>query len=344
MAENNESWKEQRFVYELLKQKQVFRSWKKEQFSCQVGKCAYCKKPMQYRYTETDHFVSLYKGGTSESRNMVLAHHSCNKYKGTKKYYNDLSWIRFNKFGKSVDEKYQMLLIENGIMQPGTSNTANNRPAINKNYHNTTSTTKPKEYPRYKKQSKHKKFMFSLILILLQVGFVLLVALGFILLPKIYKNSTTKTETDINSTLTDDDRIAYTEKSILAYIEWKNVAKTNPSTFKETKCGEGYLGSEKLANRLTCEHKITYAINYFRDMMDSSNIVIKQTNESPNATVTNIALYKIAKCAVKPTSPDGAVLLTHSPYVPELNKTGSYDDVAAVIRLSDGNYYCTDNN
>lgn len=117
MDADKERWKEQRFIYELLKQQPIFRSWKKEQFICQTGKCALCQKPMQYRYAETDHFFSLHRGGTSESKNMVLAHHSCNKYKSTKIYSNDLSWIKQNRYAQAVDEKYSSLMNEYGTAE-----------------------------------------------------------------------------------------------------------------------------------------------------------------------------------------------------------------------------------
>ena len=62
----SENWEEERYFYEKLKQTKIFRYWKRVQFDCQTGKCAYCGKPMQYRYTETDHIKPLYYGGTSE--------------------------------------------------------------------------------------------------------------------------------------------------------------------------------------------------------------------------------------------------------------------------------------
>ena len=329
MNSDNEQWKEQRFIYELLKQQPIFRSWKKEQFVCQTGKCAYCKKPMQYRYTETDHFVSLYRGGTSEAKNMILVHHSCNKYKGTKTYSNDLSWIKINKYDQAVNDKYQKLLEEHDINKPVARE---NSSATTLEDHDLSAKHVEKKPTKSKRTSEIKKNLIGL-------GIVCLLLLGFIYIPKIYQNISTS---NINSTLTDENRITYAEQAIRAYSEWQEKYSI-PGTTSKSQCGESYLGNKNLTDKLTCEHAITYTINSFSEILDPTNTSIEQTGELPHATNENIALYGVAKCAEQPKSLTGTVLLTHSPYVAELRDTGSYKDVAAVIRLSDGYYFCTDN-
>lgn len=283
---------------------------------------------MQYRYTETDHFVPLFRGGTSDAENMVLVHHNCNKYKGTKTYSNDLSWIKANKYDQAVNDKYQKLLDEHGINKSGVKE---NSPVAMFDYDFSAKRIEKKP-TKSKGASDIKKNLIGL-------GVACLLLLGLVYIPKIYTEMSTS---NINSTLSDEKRIKYTEQAIKAYSEWQEKYSI-PGTTSKIRCGEGYLGNENLTDRLACEHVITYSINAFNEVLDTTNTSIEQTGEVPNATNENIALYRVAKCAEKPKSSPGIVLLTHSAYVAELRDTGSYTDVAAVIRLSDGSYFCADN-
>lgn len=112
---SNDNWERQRFIFELLKQQTIFRYWKKEQFVCQTGICAWCKKPLMYRYAEVDHIVALFSGGMSDAKNLVLAHHTCNKNKGTLIRYVRPNWIKENKFDDKLGAKYELLLQEHKV-------------------------------------------------------------------------------------------------------------------------------------------------------------------------------------------------------------------------------------
>lgn len=104
-------WKEKRNSYAELRQTDNFKKWKLEQYSCQNGRCAWCKRPISLhsQYTHVDHINPLYKGGTNNADNLVLACSYCNKRKGDRQYgYNDErngraynskpTWIKPNKY------------------------------------------------------------------------------------------------------------------------------------------------------------------------------------------------------------------------------------------------------
>lgn len=264
---------------------------------------------------------------------MVLAHHSCNKYKSTKIYSNDLSWIKQNRYAQAVDEKYSSLMNEYGTAEA----TAIPSPLSSTQLDERTSKTLPENrQTRRNKDSTLKRALLSF-------GLVCLIAIAPAFVLEILEVAKKASIENINASLTDEKRMQYTEQAVKAYSGWKEKYGM-PGTTNRTQCGEGYLGNENIENRLVCEHKITYSINAFNEILDETRTSVEQTGKIPGATNENIALYRVARCAEESASQTGTVLLTHSPYIAELRDAGSYDDVAAVIRLSDGAYFCTDNN
>ena len=76
------SLKEKRQEFEQMKQTDFFKKWKKAQYRCQDGKCAYCQSRIDLYsvYTQVDHIKPLCKYGTNEYNNLVLACKECNYY------------------------------------------------------------------------------------------------------------------------------------------------------------------------------------------------------------------------------------------------------------------------
>lgn len=110
------NWKVQRYIYEKLKTgNRTFKLWRAEQFDCQLGQCAYCKKPIMKNRNEVDHVKPLYYGGTTSANNMVLACHFCNTRKGSSiegTYLRGTKWIPSNKYAQSLNDEYARLYRE----------------------------------------------------------------------------------------------------------------------------------------------------------------------------------------------------------------------------------------
>ena len=105
LSESEEYWGLISFAYGKIKQTNIFKLWRKEQFDCQFGKCAICGKPMELRFSQVDHIKPRYKKGTNYSNNLALVHKKCNELKGAKTGYERPSWIKDNKYSEKLDEK-----------------------------------------------------------------------------------------------------------------------------------------------------------------------------------------------------------------------------------------------
>lgn len=112
LNQSEEYWSFTSFVYSKVKQTNIFKLWRKEQFDCQFGKCAICGKPMDRRYTQVDHIKPRYKHGTNYSNNLALTHKKCNENKGAKTGYTRPSWFKNNKYSEKLDEKVYELTEE----------------------------------------------------------------------------------------------------------------------------------------------------------------------------------------------------------------------------------------
>ena len=79
-------WMQKRAEFDKLKQEKLFKRWKREQYKCQDGKCAWCKKHIKLSDEEThvDHVVPLIYDGDNEFKNLVLTCAECNINKGSK--------------------------------------------------------------------------------------------------------------------------------------------------------------------------------------------------------------------------------------------------------------------
>lgn len=69
-----------RSQFEAMKKTDFFRDWKKAEFDCQNGKCAYCQTNIELYSpdTQVDHIKPLCHYGTNEYDNLVLACKKCN--------------------------------------------------------------------------------------------------------------------------------------------------------------------------------------------------------------------------------------------------------------------------
>ena len=106
LNDTDEYWSLISYVYGKVKQTNIFRIWKNEQFDCQFGKCAICGKPMlSLRYCQVDHIKPRYKRGTNYSNNLALVHKKCNEYKSAKTGYKRPKWIKHNRYAEQFDDK-----------------------------------------------------------------------------------------------------------------------------------------------------------------------------------------------------------------------------------------------
>ncbi len=80
--QSREMLEERRREFEEMKQTEFFKRWRKAQYECQGGKCAYCLKCIELysSNTQVDHVRPLCKCGTNEYSNLVLACRSCNYF------------------------------------------------------------------------------------------------------------------------------------------------------------------------------------------------------------------------------------------------------------------------
>ena len=311
MTERSKNWENERYLYEKLKQTQIFRQWKKAQFDYQVGKCAWCKKPMQYRYTETDHVKPLYYGGNSEAKNLVLCHHKCNKKKSTSVVHKRPEWIKKNEYDEVVTNKYHELALsisQEDIIEPNTLENI----------------IKPSSL----KTSNGPK-------VLLLIGPFLLVL--FITLPSLLINTrssikntrdtTSTTQNQNNTTEEENKKRKDLAQSILdAYIKYYEYWVLEkgydlPPDADECTTWNGCSLSFPLGTAETPEG-YTYSINSLND-----GLILPQTGQSPHASTNNAALYKKARC-----NSNGSVV-------------GGIEDknAASVIQLANGEYYCIQN-
>ena len=98
----------------------TFRKWKKAQYNCQDGKCAWCgcQLDLHSPYTQVDHLKPLCKGGSpTDFDNLVLACKSCNYWckKGNYTWrdkngtvhngWNKPSWIKDNPIKNATTQK-----------------------------------------------------------------------------------------------------------------------------------------------------------------------------------------------------------------------------------------------
>lgn len=104
LSESDEYWGLISFAYGKIRQTNIFKLWRKEQFDCQFGKCAICGKPMDNKYSQVDHVKPRYKKGTNYSNNLALVHRKCNELKGAKEGFERPSWIKDNKFSGKLDD------------------------------------------------------------------------------------------------------------------------------------------------------------------------------------------------------------------------------------------------
>lgn len=107
-----ERWKALRKEFEELKQTELFKQWKEEQYyHCQNKKCAWCRRYIDIHkpYTHVDHIKPLIADGDNSLSNLVLTCSRCNRTKGTKAkgYNNSMNkgysnskpyWIKPNKY------------------------------------------------------------------------------------------------------------------------------------------------------------------------------------------------------------------------------------------------------
>jgi 5-methylcytosine-specific restriction endonuclease McrA len=60
-----------------------YRRWYRQQKNKQYGKCFYCSTKLVKTEIEVDHRIPVYKGGTNDGCNLVLACKECNRFKST---------------------------------------------------------------------------------------------------------------------------------------------------------------------------------------------------------------------------------------------------------------------
>ena len=351
----SENWENERYIFEKLKQTKIFKYWKKTQFDCQVGKCAWCGKPMQYRYTETDHVTPLYYGGKSEASNMVLCHHNCNKNKSTTSGFKRPEWIKKNSYDDAVTRKYNSLMAD--LIQEDENISGGQE--YNIEPHLTIDRSNSEQVYRYKKVADSNESQNSYSTksytskkttkskddgILNDVKYVLkylaLAAFFFFLaflIPKIMSGSSQKsTPSSSNSSSSnsstkpvtktaDDIRKTLAQTIVAEYTNYYNnrVVKGYDLPHDANGCDSwnGCNLSFPLGKVETPEG-YTYSINTLEN-----GVTFTQNGQIPHALTNNVALYKRARCGS-----NGSV-------------TGGTEakNAAAVVQLSDNSYYCVQN-
>jgi 5-methylcytosine-specific restriction endonuclease McrA len=105
-----DEWKRKRIYFDKLKKTDIFKAWKKAQYKCQDGKCAWCRCDIELydKNTHVDHVIPLIYDGTNDFKNLVLACRCCNKNKGAKASgYNDgMKCRRNNSVPKWIKNNY----------------------------------------------------------------------------------------------------------------------------------------------------------------------------------------------------------------------------------------------
>lgn len=344
----SENWENERYIFEKLKQTKIFKYWKKTQFDCQVGRCAWCGKPMQYRYTETDHVTPLYYGGKSDASNLVLCHHSCNKNKSTASGFKRPDWIKKNSYDDAVTRKYNNLLADlmeeektikdecNYTIEPFlTTNQSKDEQIFREGYENTQSSYDTRSYSSKKVSKSKDNDIFKNVLYVLKnlalAAFFLFLAF---LIPKIMisgnsqkgslsGSSSSKEQPAIETE--DVTRKTFAQTVVAEYSNYYNnrVVKGYDLPQDATNCDSwnGCNLSFPLGGVKTPDG-YTYSINTLE-----SGVVFSQNGVIPHAMKNNVALYKRARCGSNGSVVGGTV---------EKN-------AAAVVQLSDGSYYCAQN-
>ena len=326
-------WENERYLFEKLKQTQIFRYWKKTQFDCQTGKCAYCEKPMQYRWTETDHIKPLYYGGNSEPLNLVLCHHNCNQRKSTKMYYKRPEWIKQNKYDVGISGKYHALQKE--LLGRDIGKERNQ--LLN-------------EIPSYATNTPKKKYISRTTLRddIITEAIVLIVTLLFLFLLYLFFNtnksslpssSTSLSDSSLSNESTsknddspnpDEEKRRFAQSILASYTNYyNNYVVKYPTSWSlpkdEFNCGN-WPQSSGCTLSVYAGAKAPDGYTYSVNSLDNG-VIFDQNETIPNALKTNAALYKRARCGE-----NGTVI-------------GGTEDKNAVvvIELSDGTYYCVEN-
>lgn len=317
----SENWEEERYFYEKLKQTKIFRYWKRVQFDCQTGKCAYCGKPMQYRYTETDHIKPLYYGGTSEADNLVLCHHNCNNYKSTRQGYRRPEWIKENSYSLNLTRTY------NRIKEGNAMNEAHSKKMERLEEREELISQKQPQSRKNSYANSIKPFGIILTILLLSVALASYCSKYF--------SSEANQEREESNPLTQSEKEDETRKqqaqTILASYTnfYSNYVEKYPSSWsmprdefdcknwpQNSSCILSVYGGAKVFDNYT------YSVNSLED-----GILFEQPGIIPHASLTNAALYKRARCRENGTIIGG-----------KIDK-----NAAVVIELSDGSYYCVEN-
>ena len=352
----SENWENERYIFEKLKQTQIFKYWKKTQFDCQVGKCAWCEKPMQYRYAETDHVKPLYYGGKSEASNLVLCHHNCNKNKSTASGYKRPEWIKRNSYDEAVTRKYNSLVTE--LFPEDKKDDSEQEYSIEPNltvgrnkdeqvyhYRKVEMTNAPRSASNSKPVYSYKKKCGAKNELLYYLKYLALAALAFgaaFLIPKIMSSVRQSSSTPSGSGSSgsqisekpvekteDDNRKTYAQTILAGYTNYyKNYANESTSykwglPADAFNCPEGngcYMFRSFSGASIPKDY--TYSINSLEN-----GVVFKQTGIIPHASTSNIALYKRARCGSAGTVVGGS----------------ADENAAVVVQLSDGTYYCVQN-
>ena len=356
-------WENERFIFEKLKSTKIFKSWKKTQFDCQVGRCAWCGKPMQYRYTETDHVTPLYYGGNSEAKNMVLCCHKCNKNKSTSTRYKRPDWIKTNSYDDAVTAKYYKLVYEffpketdspkfnidpEFIAEQENLNnqrtTDDTRKTTNNSYDAQAETVLNMHYESEKRRKREKTRKMVTVLILAPI--VIFTIIYMISLfgdnrnsynplrrqsssnsSNNYSNKSSGSNSSAN-TATDEDRIRknYTSLILSEYSKYHDywVVKKGYSLPRDAEGCYKWNGCNLSFPLGNAEVPDGYTYS-INSLADGTTFT--QTGETPHATKNNIALYKKARCGT-----NGVVIGGSIPR-----------NAAVVVRLSDNSYYCVQN-
>lgn len=110
-----------RAEFEQFKTTETYKKWRKAQYNCQNGQCAWCKCHLDLHspYTQTDHIKPLCQGGSpTDLDNLVLACKSCNYWYKKGNYtwrdrngtvhngWSKPSWIRNNPVNAEQAEDY----------------------------------------------------------------------------------------------------------------------------------------------------------------------------------------------------------------------------------------------
>lgn len=110
-----------RAEFEEFKTTETYKKWRKAQYDCQNGQCAWCKCHLDLHspYTQTDHIKPLCQGGSpTDLDNLVLACKSCNYWYKKGNYtwrdrngtvhngWSKPSWIRNNPVTTEQTEDY----------------------------------------------------------------------------------------------------------------------------------------------------------------------------------------------------------------------------------------------